>query len=575
MTTPRLDDEIIRNALLVAAEEAAITVVRAAHSQFIVEGSDAGAAILTMDGELIAQAAATSMLHSGGIAESVRAIVRDFPPEDMSDGDVFVINDPYRGGVHANDVTVARPVFVDRRPAFMTAALIHVLDLGGSAHGGVNAHATETLEEGIQIPPLHYENGGSRNEELVKLLRLNSRAPDETLGDIDALAAGTLISSRRLQALVVQHGPAHINDAVTSYLDQTERRTREEISRLPDGTWSAQVPIDDDGIHHDKSYVVAVDVTIRANEMSLDFSRTSDQVRASINSSASQAFDAAVFAVRCFLDKDIPANSGVYRAIQATFRRGSLLDPEPPHPCGGRMVAVYAVVDAIVRALSEAVPTKRSAPSGILIGYSIAGTENPYWIHNSFDFGGVGARNGSDGVDAVGFHFGVGRNQIPQVEPVEERCHVRCEAVQLITDSGGAGQWRGGLGVRVIYQILADAVLSHRTDHFATPPEGLQGGHMGRRATVAVISPDGRRTDLPSKIANAPVGAGWRIIIETSGGGGVGRPEDRPTEAISRDVREGKVSLDVAREIYAVVLQPDGTIDESATAKLRAQVRRR
>jgi len=544
-------------------------VVKAAHSQFIVEGSDAGVAMLTLDGELVAQAAATSMLHSGGIAETVKAIVADFPVDSMEDGDVFIANDPYRGGVHANDVTVACPVFIDGRPRYVTAALIHVLDLGGAAHGGVHTGALETFEEGLQIPPVHYEAGGARNHELVKLLSLNSRAPVETIGDIDALVAGTRVFARRLQALVAEHGLARFADAVRRYLDEAEARTREAIQALPDGTWSAQVPIDDDGIQPGRSYVVAVEVTVRGDEILLDFSRTSDQVRAPINSSSSQAFDAAVFAARCFLDRDTPANAGVYRPINPRFRRGSLLDPEPPHPCGGRMMAVYAVVDAVVQALSEAVPARRSARSGIIIGYSIAATTTPYWIHNSFDFGGVGARQGLDGVDAVGFHFGVGRNQLPQIEPTEERCPVRCEAVELITDSGGAGRWRGGLGVRISYLVLADALLSHRTDHFDSPPDGLDGGLPGRPGSVTVLDAHGNSQHLPSKVANLAVPAGGRIIIETSGGGGVGCPLDRRVDAVRQDMRDGRVSPQAAFDSYGLVINPDGTVDETRTARRR------
>jgi N-methylhydantoinase B len=545
-----IDDEIIRHGLLVAAEEAAITVVKAAHSQFIVEGSDAGTAILTRDGELVAQAAATSMLHSGGIVESLRAVLEDFAVADMVDGDVFVVNDPYRGGVHANDVMLCRPVVVEGAVQLFTATLIHVLDLGGGAHGGINTQARETFEEGLQLPPMHFAHGGVRNEELLKLIRLNSRSGTETIGDIDALAAGTFVCAQRVKELLARHGQDRLHAAIARLLDETEAQTRASIAGLPDGSYVGEAVIDDDGTDDGLSFVIRVTVTVASDTLHLDFEGTSPQVRASVNSSASQALDSAVFAVRCFLDRSIPSNAGLYRPIRAHFPPGSMLNPDPPNPCGGRMMASYAIVDAIVDALSQAVPEGRMARSGIIVGYAIASTSGDYWIHNSFDMGGVGARWGQDGPNATGFHFGVGRNQVPQIEPIESRCRLRIETVELIADSGGPGCWRGGLGVRTAFRLLDDAVISARTDHFASPPTGVAGGGTARAGALYILDEQGVRTDLPSKCANVPIGAGCLFVVETSGGGGVGPPRERAPEEVARDVAHGLVSAAQARTVY-------------------------
>jgi N-methylhydantoinase B len=548
--TVSLDDDIIRHGLLIAAEEAAITVVRAAHSQFIVEGSDAGTAILTREGELVAQAAATSMLHSGGMVESLRAVREDFAIEEMVDGDVFIVNDTYRGGVHANDVMLCRPVVIDGTVELFTATLIHVLDLGGGAHGGINTQAQETLEEGLQLPPLHYAHGGVRNDELVKLIRLNSRSGVETIGDIDALAAGALVCARRLETMFEHHGGIRLHEVIRRYLDETEAQTGAAIAALTEGCYRGAAVIDDDGTADGLSFDIKVEVTIEGGTMSLDFAGSSPQVRAAVNSSASQAFDSAVFAVRCFLDKSIASNAGLYRPIRAHFPRGSMLNPDPPHPCGGRMMASYAIVDAVVEALSQAVPDGRMARSGIIAGFAIAGVSGEYWIHNSFDMGGVGARWGQDGPHATGFHFGVGRSQIPQVEPIESRCRLRVESLELIEDSGGAGRWRGGLGARTVFRLLEDAVISMRTDHFTTPPTGVVGGATARAGALYILDQAGRRTDLPSKAANIVIKAGCAFVIETSGGGGVGPPKDRPAQWVARDVHNGIVSAEAAWSDY-------------------------
>jgi N-methylhydantoinase B len=552
--TAALEDEVIRYGLTAAAEEAAIAVVRAARSQFIVEGSDAGAAILDLAGELVAQAAATSILHSGGMAEQLAAVLEDVPTASMRPDDVFITNDPYRGGVHANDVMVCRPVFVDGSVRYFTASLIHVLDLGGAAHGGINAQAMETFEEGVQIPPMHWVRGGVRNEDLARIVALNSRSPAETVGDIDALAAGTLVAARRVEAMVAEHGAGPFDRAVERYLDQTEALTRAGIDRIPDGSYHGHAVIDDDGINPGRSYDIHVEVRVRGDAIELDFGGTSGQARAPVNSSSSQALDAAIFAVRCFLDPAIPMNAGCFRPVAARFPRGSLLDPEPPNPCGGRMMAVYAVVDAIVDALSRAVPDRMIAGSGILHAYSIAGVGSSYWLHNSFDFGGVGATVGHDGVDATGLHFGVGRNQIPQVEPVEGRCRLRVETIEIIADSGGAGRWRGGCGVRTTFRLLEDAVVSVRTDRFESPPEGRLGGGTARPGAFWRVTPDGRRIPIPSKAVNVRFEAGDAFVVETSGGGGIGDPRDRPPAEVQRDVATGAVTRGAAKSVYGVTL---------------------
>jgi N-methylhydantoinase B len=565
-----LVDEVVRYGLLVAAEEAAIAVVRAAHSQFIVEGSDAGIGILDRRGQLIAQAAATSILHSGGIVAQLAAVLDDIPIAEMLPGDVFCTNDPYRGGVHANDVMVCRPVFVQGEVRFFTASLIHVLDLGGAAHGGINAQARETFEEGLQIPPIPWARAGVRNDDLVRLLLVNSRSPVETVGDIEALVAGTLVAAQRVEALIAEHGVDTIDDIVERYLADTESRARRGIERIPDGVYHGHAVIDDDGgLHPGRSYDIAVAVEVRGDTVRLDFTGTSPQVRAPINSSSSQAFDASMFGVRCFLDPDIPTNSGAFRPIDTYFPPGSILDPEPPNPCGGRMMAVYAIVDAILEALSSAVPENLIARSGILQAFAIAGVSSGYWLHNAFDFGGVGARQGHDGVDATGMHFGVGRNQIPQIEPVEQRCRLRVESVERIVDSGGAGAWRGGLGCRTVFLLHDDCLISVRTDRFHSPPDGARGGSTARAGAFLRVRPDGTHDEVESKAANVVFSAGDRFVIETSGGGGVGEPRTRAVEAVAADVRAGAVSVAAAESAYGVVVDRWGVIDRPRTEDLR------
>jgi N-methylhydantoinase B len=261
-----------------------------------------------------------------------------------------------------------------------------------------------------------------------------------------------------------------------------------------------------------------------------------------------------VFAVRCFLDPTIPMNEGCLRAIEVRLPYGSLLDAHSPYPCGGRFVPIYAAMEAIFQALSDAMPERAIAASGILQPFSIAARSAPYWIHLSYDFGGVGARAGKDGPDATGVHFGIGRNSVPQVEPVETRCPLIVESVETIPDSGGAGRWRGGLGSRTVFRFLADAHVTTRGDRLRNAPPGRSGGLPGRLGGFFKRHADGTVERLDSKVNNVPFSTGEALIIETTGGGGIGFPTDRPTEEILLDLNSNKTTPATARTIYGLHL---------------------
>jgi N-methylhydantoinase B len=263
-----------------------------------------------------------------------------------------------------------------------------------------------------------------------------------------------------------------------------------------------------------------------------------------------------VFAVRCFLDPTIPMNDGCLRAIVVRLPPGSLLNAHSPHPCGGRFVPIYAAMEAIFQALSDAMPDRAIAASGILQPFSIAARAAPFWIHLSYDFGGVGARAGMDGPDATGVHFGIGRNSVPQVEPVETRCPLIVESVETIADSGGPGRWRGGLGSRTVFRFLADAHVTTRGDRLRHAPPGRSGGLPGRLGGFFKRHLDGTVERLNSKVNNVCFVAGEALIIETTGGGGIGSPTDRPTDEILLDLKSGKITDQSARTDYGLTVIP-------------------
>ncbi|WP_327086213.1 hydantoinase B/oxoprolinase family protein [Nonomuraea sp. NBC_01738] len=544
----RLTAEVLRNALVVAAEEAGVVVIRSAWSTFIVEGSDASAAILDHRGRLIAHSMATTLMNSMALKVALPEVIKDFPLGTMRPGDVFALNDAYRGGVHTNDLLVFRPVFVSGRPVYFTATMIHVSDLGGLSAGGMAPLATDIFLEGLQLPPVRLD------ATVESILRANSRTPDKVIGDVRALVAGTAVAAARVEALLSEYGEAGLAEGIDAYLDHTEALTRAALAGLPAGEFAASYPIDDDGLNPDLAHQVRVRVLAGGDDLVVDFAGTDPQVPAAINASASQSLAAAVFAVRCFLDPAIPMNDGCLRAIDVRLPEGSLLNARRPYPCGGRYVPIYAAMEAIFQALSDAVPERAIAASGILQPFSIAAVGAPYWIHLSYDFGGVGARQGLDGPDATGVHFGIGRNSVPQAEPVESRCPLLVESLETIADSGGPGRWRGGLGSRTVYRFLSACHVTTRGDRLRLAPPGRDGGLPGRVGGFFRERADGSLERLPSKVNNARFEAGEALVVATTGGGGIGDPYRRPAEEVRADVRAGRVTEAGALTDYGVAL---------------------
>jgi N-methylhydantoinase B len=319
---------------------------------------------------------------------------------------------------------------------------------------------------------------------------------------------------------------------------------RHAIDAYPDGTYRATYVVDDDGIHDARSYTVAVAVTIRGDQATLDFRGTDAQVAASINAGFSQTMSGALFALRCFLDPTIPMNEGCFGPVEFLIPAGSLLHVTPPFPGGGRFLAVFAAVEAVFQALSQADPRRAIAASGILQPFALDGrtAAGRSWIHTAYELGGMGARNGLDGHDAIGVHHGGGRNAIPQTEPIESRFPFVVERVELIADSGGAGEWRGGLGTRTTFLLRDDARLTMRCDRLQNPPPGAHGGLPGRAGGYYRLTAAGELIRLPSKSSGIAFAAGDRFILETSGGGGFGPPARRSRDALARDLADGRVS---------------------------------
>ena len=487
--------EVIRNGLAVAVEEASVVVVRSAHSTFIQEGADACAALLDVRAQLVAQSTATSLMHAASLRCSLPWLLEAVTLDTMEPGDVFALNDPYRGGIHANDILVFRPVFADGRVVFFAGTLVHVADVGGVAAGGLAALATDTFSEGLALPPVRLARAGQPADEVLRIIGANSRVPDKVLGDVDALVAGVHVIARRVDELLDRYGATELKRFVDAALDQTERRMRAELGRLPAGTYHGAFTIDGDGVEAGRTFDVRVAVTCTAGGVHVDFAGTAEQSRGAINASVSQTLSGVLYGIRCFVDPSIPMDEGCWRPLTTSLPAGSLVNPRPPAACGGRVVTVAAAVEAILDALAGARPDRASAASGLIHVYTLAGARGGEpWLNLFYEFGGLGARAGADGPDATGCFFLGGRSVIPQVEPLEAAYPLLVRSARLRPDSGGPGRWRGGLGVETVVESLGDSVSTVRGDRITIPPPGRDGGEPGTAGEYR-LDPRGRPAD--------------------------------------------------------------------------------
>jgi N-methylhydantoinase B len=549
--------EIVRNGLVVAAEEASIVVVRAGHSTHIQEGADACAAVLDADGQLVALSTATSLMHAASLRCSLPALVEDFPVATMAPGDVYALNDPYRGGIHANDILVFRPVFADGRVTFFAGTLIHVADVGGVSAAGLAALATDTYVEGLLLPPVHLARAGEPADDVLRIIGRNSRTPEKVVGDVQALVAGVNVVARRIEELQDRFGARVVARCAQQDIDDSERRMRASIAELPAGRYEGSFTIDSDGIES-RTFEVRVAVTLDGTgSVDVDCAGTSSQATGAINSSVSQTLSGIVYALRCFADPKIAMNEGCFRPLDVHLPHGSLVNPEPPAACGGRLVTVAAATEAILAALARARPDDEVAASSLIQVYALSGAwpDGSTWLNLLYEFGGLGARVGADGPDATGAFFLGGRSVIPQVEPLEAQYPFVVRSARLLPDSGGPGTWRGGLGVETVIELLAPAGLTVRGDRLAGhPPPGARGGAPGRPGSFSIERVGGGVEILAARQTNVHLSPGDRFVLRTSGGGGLGHARERDRALVLDDVATGKVTSEGAARDYGVDL---------------------
>lgn len=560
--------EVIRNALLEATEEMAIALRRSAYSTNIKTRADFSCALFDRNMQPVAQAFAQPN-HLGSLGKSVPRVIQEYGPQNLGPGDAILANDPYLRGVHLNDITLISPVYAGDELLGYVASLAHHVDVGGGAPASVGAFQ-EVYQEGIIIPPVKLVQNGQIVNDVFRLVLAQIRSKHETAGDLRAQIAANNTGARRLQALVKRMGRETVAFYIDELLSYTERRTRAEITRLPQGVYTAEGVMDSDGFT-DQPVRLAARVVINDEGILFDLSGSDPQRRAPVNATYAQTYSACAYVLKCLIDPDVPVNAGFYRLVRLIAPEGSVVNCLPPAPVVGGWENNARLTDVILKALAPALPQRIPAGTKAMICHAGFGGADPrngqYYCFLETLAGGYGGRAASDGPDAVQTH-GQNTENAP-IEETEINYPVRILRYELVNDSEGPGRQRGGLGLRRDY-LFPDHQVSFTilADRERWGPWGLFGGQAGRRAGYLLVS-DNRETELGSKVT-LQLSPGQVISYRTCGGGGYGPPTQRNPQLVLRDVREGKVSAQRARDIYGVAVNPTTwTIDEPETARLR------
>jgi N-methylhydantoinase B len=575
MATRELSDpillELTKNALDAIVEEMAIALVRTAYSNNLKNSMDLSCALCDADGRLIAQGL-TLPLHLGSVPDAMAHVRRKFAGR-VEPGDVFILNDPFDGGTHLPDFYLFKPIFQDGTLVGWASSIGHQLDVGGKTPGGNGCDATEIFQEGLRIPPLKLYAAGRPVEALFELIERNVRVPRQVLGDVRAQLSACEAGERAYLGLLARHGAERFAACTTALLDQAERLARAAIRAMPDGVYEFTDWLDDDGIDPDPIPLRAR-ITIAGDRLVADLTGSAPQVKGGINSPIPFTKSAVYAAVRHLIGGDPPNNEGYFRPIQVIAPPGTIVNPVPPAAVAARGLTGFRLANALFGALAQVAPQRVFACEvGGDTGVSLGGydAERRPFVFLEFLFGSWGGRPARDGVDANSSAV-VNFSNNP-VEVIEAEYPIAIERYGFVPDSGGPGQFRGGLALVREYRFLeAEGVLQLRTDRRRFLPYGLAGGRPGT-PSANVLNPAGEARELPGKCTiTIRRGDVFRHVL--AGAGGWGDPLARDPGRVLGDVLEEKITPAYARREYGVVLDPaGGQVDAAATAALRAAQR--
>ena len=563
--------EIFKNSMHSISDEMALTVVRTSYSGVLRDNMDFATAFCDEEGTLVAQGL-TLPGHLGSVPTALEAVISRYH-DDINEGDVFCLNDPYEGGMHLPDLFVIKPIFHEGfRVAFACVSSHHV-DTGGRVPGSNAADSTEIYQEGLRIPPTKLYNEGKPNDTLFRIIEKNVRAPTLYFGDLRGQLSACHTAETQFLEVIERYGRETTIRLMRDLTDYAERVARAAISEIPDGKVSFEDWIDDDGVEHGKPIRLFVTIEKIGDSFKVDWEGTAQQAKAAINNTLSFTKAASYAAIRCILQTDIPTNAGFFRCIDVKAPKGTIANMELPAPCAARGLTGFRMIDCLMGALSQLVPDRVFAASdGGNTGISVGGydADRKPFIFVDFTCGTWGGRPWADGLDG---NSNIYANMASQpVEVIEAENPLEILAYEFLEDRCGAGKFRGGAPYCREYRFTeTEGVLQIRADRQKFKPYGLYGGYPGE-PSVNIWDPDGNSSIMPPKFTET-VKKGEIFRHEVAGAGGWGDPLERETAAVARDVRNEIVSEKRALEDYGVVLQ-GYEVDEEATKKKRSEIKR-
>ena len=564
--------EIIKNALMSIADTMALTVVRTARSAVIKHGMDFSTSLFDAEGQQVAQGL-TLPPHLGSMAPALEGVMKAFG-DDVQPGDIFANNDPYEGASHLPDIFLFKPIFVNDVLIGWSCCIGHQTDIGGRVAGGNACDNTEIYQEGLILPPLKLFERGELNRAVWRILEKNVRVPEKVLGDVQALLAAVGFGERDLLRLVDEYGLEELKSYMTDILDTTEALTRAEISLLPHGEWQFVDHIDNDGIDP-QPIDIHVNVRIAGDEFFVDFDGTSPQAKGSINPNFAYTKSNVYAVMKCLIDPAIQSNSGFFRPFNITAPEGCFVNPQHPAPVAARGLAGFRICHALFGAMAQALPGRVPAAwGGGEIGLSFGGyhPNRKAWVY--LEFNNDGPRGGGPSIDgADGLASPVLNMANTPIESIESDQPLLVERYGLVPDTGGAGKFRGGLGMVREFRLLADeATFQLRSDRTNFRPWGVEGGKPGTPTQNLLNPGTPDEQELPGKhLMTLKKGDLYRVV--QAGAGGYGDPLERDPLAVLEDVQQEKLTIDYVRQEYGVVIDPTaGELDLRATQELREEM---
>ena len=543
--------EIVWNGLLSVTDECFITLMRSGYSTNIKERHDHSIAIADAKGRLIAQSQQSLPVHISSMTGLIAALLEKYG-DSIAEGDLFLANDPHvAGGTHLPDLNFAMPVFIEGRFVGLVANIAHHADVGGAAAGSMSGGLNEIWKEGLRIPVVRLYAKGVLHQEMMDLILLNMRLPDERRGDINAQIAACRLGVERMQALSQRYGLATLETAFDEIISRSKARMQAEIRKIPDGRYSFEDVLDDDGLEA-KDVRFKVTIEKQGERILFDWTGSDLQVPGNVNLTFNATQSCVFFGLKAVLDPDLPNNQGVLDAVEIVAPLGSVANCVSPAAVALRANTCQRGIDVVLGALAQALPDKViAAANGANTSAVFAGndpvTGRPYVYLETLG-GGMGGRATKDGKDGV--QVGITNTSNLPVEAIEMEYPLRVLEYGFVADSGGAGRYRGGLGIRrVVTPVGHRCEFSGVGERFVHQPWGLFGGKPGATGRFDLRDASGSTRRLANKV-RMPLSAGEAVIVATPGAGGYGEPSERAPEACAEDERSGKFTPEFMAKHY-------------------------